>query len=106
LFDHVTALTVFPEAAEAVPVIIRRGLETVATPVVDGCLIVKVGAVRLALSGTFQNESLTVVTPPPVGSLASAVAQVEPAAMTMNWVALDVTAAPVTDHEVVPVASG
>ena len=81
LFDQVTALSVLPGATVAVPVSETSAVETLAEPVVDGVLIVTVGAVRLAPSGTFQNESLTVVTPPAPGLL---LPQDEPVATTIK----------------------
>lgn len=67
LFVQVMALTVFPVAAVAEPVSETSAVETLAEPFVDGVLIAKVGAMRFAPSGTFQKESLTVVTPLPTG---------------------------------------
>ena len=106
LLDHVTILMVLLEAGEAVPVSSRVGLPTVAEPVVDGEVIVIVGAVRLALRGTFQKKSLTVVTPPPTELLALATDPEGPVATARNRVELLEALAPETVQEVVPVASG
>jgi hypothetical protein len=100
LLDHVVIFMVFPENGVAVPQKNRVGLVVVKLPVVEGSAMDMPGGVRFAFRGTFQKESLIVVAPPDN----EPVAQDEPVAMTMNWVAVDVTGAFWTDHEVVPVA--
>jgi hypothetical protein len=101
---QVTAFTVFPFEAEAVPARFTMAPVVVVEPVLVGVVIVTVGAVRLAPVGTFQKQSFRVVMPPPVaepvpvaqlGLVAMARKRVEPAEFgTLS-----------TDQLLVPVAS-